>query len=116
MLIQTLNPGDLLLCHPLQSLERGLHVGLGQADQQAVVLHSDLVDGLAAALLQTPLQLRGQMLEAVLSGINQLQLRQQRRWSNRNKMEEQVKQPVDNSFNTEYTERASKPLTWFIRQ
>lgn len=100
MLIQTLDPGDLLLCHPLQSLQRSLHVGLGQADQQAVVLHSDLVDGLAAALLQTPLQLRGQMLEAVLSGINQLQLRQQQRRSNGNKMEEQVKQPADDSLYT----------------
>ncbi|TNN37026.1 hypothetical protein EYF80_052814 [Liparis tanakae] len=54
--------------------ERGLHVGLRQADQQAVVLHSDLVDGLAAALLQAPLQLRGQMLEAILRRVDQLQL------------------------------------------
>lgn len=68
----------LLLRHPLQGLERGLHVGLGQAHQQAVVFHADLVDGLAAALLQTPLQLRGQMLEAVLGGINQLQLERSR--------------------------------------
>lgn len=75
-LTHTVKSGDLLLCHPLQGLERGLHVGVRQADQQAVVFHSDLVDGFAAALLQAPLQLRGQVLEAVLSGINQLQLRQ----------------------------------------
>lgn len=67
---------DLLLCHPLQGLERGLHVGLSQAHQQSIVLHTNLVDGLTTALLQTPLQLRGQMLEAILSGIHQLQLRQ----------------------------------------
>lgn len=68
----------LLLRHPLQRPERGLHVGLRQADQQTVVFHPDLVDGLAATLLQTPLQLRGQMLEAILGGVDQLQLRRQR--------------------------------------
>lgn len=62
------------LRHPLQGLERGLHVSLGEAHQQPVVLHPDLVNGLSAALLKTPLQLRGQVLKAILSGIHQLQL------------------------------------------
>lgn len=65
---------DLLLGHPLQGSERRPHVGLAQPHQQPVVLHADLVDGLAAAFLQTPLQLRGEVLEAVLGGVDQLQL------------------------------------------
>lgn len=87
---------DLLLCHPLQGLERGLHVGLGQAHQQSVVLHPNLVDGLTTALLQTPLQLRGQMLEAILSGIHQLQLQQgaERR---RHKQDDEPQEPGQDS-------------------
>lgn len=65
---------DLLLRHPLQGSERRPHVGLAQTHQQPVVLHADLVDGLAAAFPQAPFQLRGEMLEAVLGGIDQLQL------------------------------------------
>lgn len=75
----------LLLRHPLQGFERRPHVGLGQTHQQPVVFHANLVDGLAAAFLQTPFQLRGKMLKPVLSGIHQLQLRrpsEQTSWSN----------------------------------
>lgn len=63
-----------LLSHPAEGFERGFHVFLRQAHQQAVVLHADLIHGLAAALLQPPLHLRGQVLEAVLRGVHQLQL------------------------------------------
>lgn len=63
-----------LLCHPAQRLERGPHLLLREAHQQPVVLHADLIDGLAPALLQSPLHLCHQVLKAILRGVHQLQL------------------------------------------
>lgn len=65
----------ILLGHSAQSVYRGLHVVISESHQQTVVLDTDLVDGLPSALLQPPFQLRGQVLEAVLCWVHQLQLR-----------------------------------------
>lgn len=77
---ESLDCCDLLLSHPLQCVEWRLHVSVAQTHQQTIVFNTNLIHGLAAALLQTPLQLRGQMFKPVLGGVNQLQLKKKKNY------------------------------------
>lgn len=67
--------GSILLCHPVQGLERSPHLLLSQPHQQPIVLYPNLVDSLTAPLLEPPLHLGHQVLKAVLGRIHQLELR-----------------------------------------
>lgn len=66
--------GAQLLGHAAQRVQRGAHIGGGQAVQVARIADANLVDGLAVALAQAPLHLRDEMLETLRGGRDQLQL------------------------------------------
>ena len=60
--------------HPAQRVERRRHVLLVEARKCAVVRHSDLVQGLAGALGESPLELRHELLQAYIRGVDHLEL------------------------------------------